>query len=146
MADCASLLDEELSSFVFNYLTENSDSQVRFDAFSQERVWGYPWRCSFLHVTRRVAGDQRFERGGLCGAAGAVGSISKPRRVELLALRRLDAWRSRGPLEEMSSAWPVWATCSDEYRTNTRSRCGVDPPSTSTTPRGALVYYAKERI
>ncbi|KAK6298720.1 hypothetical protein J4Q44_G00302300 [Coregonus suidteri] len=27
MADCASLLDEELSSFVFNYLTENSGSQ-----------------------------------------------------------------------------------------------------------------------
>ena len=29
MADCDSLLDEELSSFVFNYLTENSGSQVR---------------------------------------------------------------------------------------------------------------------
>ncbi|KTG34847.1 hypothetical protein cypCar_00010188 [Cyprinus carpio] len=29
MADCASLLDEELSSFVFNYLTENSGSQVK---------------------------------------------------------------------------------------------------------------------
>uniref|UniRef100_A0A8C6V242 Peroxisome proliferator-activated receptor gamma, coactivator 1 beta n=1 Tax=Neogobius melanostomus TaxID=47308 RepID=A0A8C6V242_9GOBI len=28
MADCAPLLDEELSSFVFNYLTENSCSQV----------------------------------------------------------------------------------------------------------------------
>lgn len=29
MADGASLLDEELSSFVFNYLTESSGSQVR---------------------------------------------------------------------------------------------------------------------
>lgn len=29
MADCVSLLDEELSSFVFNYLTENSGSPVR---------------------------------------------------------------------------------------------------------------------
>ncbi|KAM7389358.1 hypothetical protein PAMP_023342 [Pampus punctatissimus] len=28
MADCAPLLDEELSSFVFNYLTENSGSQI----------------------------------------------------------------------------------------------------------------------
>ncbi|MGH0164611.1 UNVERIFIED_CONTAM: hypothetical protein FKN15_047507 [Acipenser sinensis] len=29
MADCTSLLDEELSSFVFSYLTEHTGSQVR---------------------------------------------------------------------------------------------------------------------
>ncbi|KAJ8282144.1 hypothetical protein COCON_G00046630 [Conger conger] len=38
MADCASLLDEELSSFVFNYLTENSGSQYGEEEVSSDRL------------------------------------------------------------------------------------------------------------
>ncbi|XP_026186008.1 peroxisome proliferator-activated receptor gamma coactivator 1-beta isoform X2 [Mastacembelus armatus] len=38
MADCASLLDEELSSFVFNYLTENSCSQYGEEEVSSDRL------------------------------------------------------------------------------------------------------------
>ncbi|XP_056106313.1 peroxisome proliferator-activated receptor gamma coactivator 1-beta isoform X2 [Rhinichthys klamathensis goyatoka] len=38
MADCASLLDEELSSFVFNYLTENSGSQYGEEEVCSDRL------------------------------------------------------------------------------------------------------------
>ncbi|XP_070769578.1 peroxisome proliferator-activated receptor gamma coactivator 1-beta [Enoplosus armatus] len=38
MADCAPLLDEELSSFVFNYLTENSDSQYGEEEVCSDRL------------------------------------------------------------------------------------------------------------
>ncbi|KAG7465004.1 hypothetical protein MATL_G00171550 [Megalops atlanticus] len=38
MADCASLLDEELSSFVFSYLTENSGSQYGEEEVSSDRL------------------------------------------------------------------------------------------------------------
>ncbi|KAJ8394015.1 hypothetical protein AAFF_G00053590 [Aldrovandia affinis] len=38
MADCASLLDEELSSFVFNYLTEKSGSQYGEEEVSSDRL------------------------------------------------------------------------------------------------------------
>ncbi|XP_042594552.1 peroxisome proliferator-activated receptor gamma coactivator 1-beta-like isoform X1 [Cyprinus carpio] len=38
MADCASLLDEELSSFVFNYLTENSGSPYGEEEVSSDRL------------------------------------------------------------------------------------------------------------
>ncbi|XP_063044749.1 peroxisome proliferator-activated receptor gamma coactivator 1-beta [Engraulis encrasicolus] len=38
MADCASLLDEELSSFVFNYLTENSGSQYGEEEVSSDHL------------------------------------------------------------------------------------------------------------
>ncbi|KAG7272908.1 hypothetical protein CRUP_002360, partial [Coryphaenoides rupestris] len=38
MADCASLLDEELSSFVFNYLTENSDGQYGEEEVCSDRL------------------------------------------------------------------------------------------------------------
>ncbi|KAJ8254982.1 hypothetical protein GJAV_G00199590 [Gymnothorax javanicus] len=38
MADCASLLDEELSSFVFSYLTENSRSQYGEEEVSSDRL------------------------------------------------------------------------------------------------------------
>ncbi|XP_057707093.1 peroxisome proliferator-activated receptor gamma coactivator 1-beta [Corythoichthys intestinalis] len=38
MADCATLLDEELSSFVFNYLTENSDSQYGEEEVCSDRL------------------------------------------------------------------------------------------------------------
>ncbi|KAL0973993.1 hypothetical protein UPYG_G00214010 [Umbra pygmaea] len=38
MADCASLLDEELSSFVFNYLTENSGSQYEEEEVCSDRL------------------------------------------------------------------------------------------------------------
>ncbi|XP_065122717.1 peroxisome proliferator-activated receptor gamma coactivator 1-beta [Paramisgurnus dabryanus] len=38
MADCASLLDEEFSSFVFNYLTENSGSQFGEEEVSSGRL------------------------------------------------------------------------------------------------------------
>ncbi|XP_049615329.1 peroxisome proliferator-activated receptor gamma coactivator 1-beta isoform X1 [Syngnathus scovelli] len=38
MADCASLLDEELSSFVFNYLTENPDSQYGEEEVCSDRL------------------------------------------------------------------------------------------------------------
>lgn len=51
MADCASLLDEELSSFVFNYLTENSGSQVSHAPFLIEQKRGCFSPGVFLHVT-----------------------------------------------------------------------------------------------
>uniref|UniRef100_A0A3Q1HK39 Peroxisome proliferator-activated receptor gamma coactivator 1-beta-like n=1 Tax=Acanthochromis polyacanthus TaxID=80966 RepID=A0A3Q1HK39_9TELE len=38
MADCAPLLDEELSSFVFNYLTENSGSQYGEEEVCSDRL------------------------------------------------------------------------------------------------------------
>ncbi|XP_035388283.1 peroxisome proliferator-activated receptor gamma coactivator 1-beta isoform X1 [Electrophorus electricus] len=38
MADCVSLLDEELSSFVFNYLTENSASQYGEEEVCSDRM------------------------------------------------------------------------------------------------------------
>eukprot|EP00066_Takifugu_rubripes_P028578 XP_011617844.1 PREDICTED: peroxisome proliferator-activated receptor gamma coactivator 1-beta isoform X2 [Takifugu rubripes] len=38
MADCASLLDEELSSFVFNYLTETSGSQYGEEEVCSDRL------------------------------------------------------------------------------------------------------------
>ncbi|XP_051927939.1 peroxisome proliferator-activated receptor gamma coactivator 1-alpha isoform X1 [Hippocampus zosterae] len=38
MADCAPLLDEELSSFVFNYLTENPDSQYGEEEVCSDRL------------------------------------------------------------------------------------------------------------
>ncbi|XP_075904124.1 peroxisome proliferator-activated receptor gamma coactivator 1-beta [Nelusetta ayraudi] len=38
MADCAALLDEELSSFVFNYLTENSGSQYGEEEVCSDRL------------------------------------------------------------------------------------------------------------
>ncbi|KAL6480435.1 hypothetical protein MHYP_G00114680 [Metynnis hypsauchen] len=38
MADCVSLLDEELSSFVFNYLTENSGSQYGEEEVCSDRL------------------------------------------------------------------------------------------------------------
>uniref|UniRef100_A0A667Y9A5 Peroxisome proliferator-activated receptor gamma, coactivator 1 beta n=1 Tax=Myripristis murdjan TaxID=586833 RepID=A0A667Y9A5_9TELE len=38
MADCAPLLDEELSSFVFNYLTETSDSQYGEEEVCSDRL------------------------------------------------------------------------------------------------------------
>nr|XP_046261287.1 peroxisome proliferator-activated receptor gamma coactivator 1-beta isoform X2 [Scatophagus argus] len=38
MADCASLLDEELSSFVFSYLTENSGSQYGEEEVCSDRL------------------------------------------------------------------------------------------------------------
>ncbi|XP_076877957.1 peroxisome proliferator-activated receptor gamma coactivator 1-beta isoform X2 [Brachyhypopomus gauderio] len=38
MADCVSLLDEELSSFVFNYLTENSASQYGEEEVCSDRL------------------------------------------------------------------------------------------------------------
>ncbi|XP_012988985.2 peroxisome proliferator-activated receptor gamma coactivator 1-beta isoform X2 [Esox lucius] len=38
MADCDSLLDEELSSFVFNYLTENSGSQYGEEEVCSDRL------------------------------------------------------------------------------------------------------------
>ncbi|XP_029517565.2 peroxisome proliferator-activated receptor gamma coactivator 1-alpha [Oncorhynchus nerka] len=38
MADCASLLDEELTSFVFNYLTENSGSQYGEEEVCSDRL------------------------------------------------------------------------------------------------------------
>ncbi|XP_077588773.1 peroxisome proliferator-activated receptor gamma coactivator 1-beta [Stigmatopora nigra] len=38
MADCATLLDEELSSFVFNYLTENPDSQYGEEEVCSDRL------------------------------------------------------------------------------------------------------------
>ncbi|XP_029627274.1 peroxisome proliferator-activated receptor gamma coactivator 1-beta [Salmo trutta] len=38
MADCVSLLDEELSSFVFNYLTENSGSQYGEEEVCSNRL------------------------------------------------------------------------------------------------------------
>ncbi|XP_016145114.1 peroxisome proliferator-activated receptor gamma coactivator 1-beta-like isoform X4 [Sinocyclocheilus grahami] len=38
MADCASLLDEELSSFVFNYLTENSGSPYGEEEVCSDRL------------------------------------------------------------------------------------------------------------
>ncbi|XP_056148191.1 peroxisome proliferator-activated receptor gamma coactivator 1-beta [Lampris incognitus] len=41
MADCASLLDEELSSFVFNYLTENSGSQYGEEEVCSDRLDTY---------------------------------------------------------------------------------------------------------
>uniref|UniRef100_A0A4W5NW31 Peroxisome proliferator-activated receptor gamma, coactivator 1 beta n=1 Tax=Hucho hucho TaxID=62062 RepID=A0A4W5NW31_9TELE len=40
MADCVSLLDEELSSFVFNYLTENSGSQYGEEEVCSDRLDG----------------------------------------------------------------------------------------------------------
>ncbi|XP_066572591.1 peroxisome proliferator-activated receptor gamma coactivator 1-beta isoform X1 [Amia ocellicauda] len=38
MADCTSLLDEELSSFVFNYLTENTGSQYEEEEVCSDRL------------------------------------------------------------------------------------------------------------
>ncbi|KAM6977885.1 peroxisome proliferator-activated receptor gamma coactivator 1-beta [Aplochiton taeniatus] len=40
MADCGSLLDEELSSFVFSYLTENSDNQYGEEEVPSDRLGG----------------------------------------------------------------------------------------------------------
>lgn len=53
MADCDSLLDEELSSFVFNYLTENSGSQVRDVHIIYIQNQDYLAEGSCLHVIGR---------------------------------------------------------------------------------------------
>lgn len=55
MADCASLLDEELSSFVFNYLTENSGSQVRGGPLRIHRTSGSAARAASQRVAGRGA-------------------------------------------------------------------------------------------
>lgn len=54
-----SLLDEELSSFVFNYLTENSGSQVRDAHFPAGRGRGCARRTAFLRVIARVSAQRR---------------------------------------------------------------------------------------
>lgn len=63
MADCASLLDEELSSFVFSYLTENSDSQVRCGSLWTHFTLGFPDRGASGSVAGRGACYARLMRG-----------------------------------------------------------------------------------
>lgn len=74
MADSASLLDEELSSFVFSYLTEASGSQVR----PQPR-----WTRGTLGFPPALASGRVACRGTLCGrlmpdVRRLVSSISPP--------------------------------------------------------------------
>ncbi|TNN62562.1 hypothetical protein EYF80_027265 [Liparis tanakae] len=84
MADCAPLLDEELSSFVFNYLTENSGSQVRpapdapDPGAPQPRVRVYARIPPAARASgRRRASDTRW----MGGFSRLVGSISPRLRV-----------------------------------------------------------------
>lgn len=62
MADCAPLLDEELSSFVFNYLTENSGSQVRYRPLRTHGTLGFADRGASLRVAGRSARYARLMR------------------------------------------------------------------------------------
>lgn len=61
MADCAPLLDEELSSFVFNYLTENSCSQVRVWGLRTHGTSGFAEWGASLRVARRGASKYRLD-------------------------------------------------------------------------------------
>lgn len=63
MADCAPLLDEELSSFVFSYLTENSGSQVRPRPLWIHGTLGYPTRGASERVAGCGARNARLMRG-----------------------------------------------------------------------------------
>lgn len=65
MADCAPLLDEELSSFVFSYLTENSGSQVRSRPLWIHGTLGFPVRGASVRVAGRGARCARLMRGFL---------------------------------------------------------------------------------
>ncbi|KAI4874754.1 hypothetical protein NFI96_028373 [Prochilodus magdalenae] len=65
MADCVSLLDEELSSFVFNYLTENSGSQVRDAHVLPGQGCSSATRTVVLHVIPRGS-VQRRDCGARC--------------------------------------------------------------------------------
>lgn len=72
MADCAPLLDEELSSFVFNYLTENSGSQVRSRPLWTHGTLGFAGRCAAARVAGRGAcytGLMRASRRGSSAAS-----------------------------------------------------------------------------
>lgn len=156
MADCAPLLDEELSSFVFSYLTENSGSQVRSQPGRILGTWGFAQRGASLHVAGSAARWVLLMRASLWAAQMHLpGSVRTGFSVYMHAwacvcvcacrhLQWLDVWLSR-VLEEMSSAIGnkgIWCLKTDKcFGVNAESR--KQPVCCCLA---GIIWYAKGRF
>lgn len=113
MADCAPLLDEELSSFVFSYLTENSGSQVRPRPLWIHGTLGYPTRGASERVAGGGARNARLMRGSRPACQQHLHGSARPgvsvcvRVCVCECLLCLDVWLSRVFWRKCHQPWAV---------------------------------------
>ena len=147
MADCASLLDEELSSFVFNYLTENSGSQVSYVRIPYVQGQDYKAWDLFLHVIARS--KAKYHHHSRTVTVGGTSELYISRLLKPLTC----VSASRGVLGILSD-WKTWPKGSFPYRIITLVAqtcclfvdiCGTKAHKTFRRLKGNFVNVSKSR-